>query len=281
MIWRGRDQREEEPAARREREREQGDEEQARLSGDVEPRNTEPERRNSSIGTRVESVLEAAESAAAGIREDAQEWASRYLEESRRKADELANERIQEISTLTDTLISRARAVAKQSDELLSALDDAGRRMIDNSRPSGWVPRGSGAARRSGSAGSDSESSVTSSESEPSVTSSEGPPPVRSVEPAADPSPPPPPELGGPPAGPRPPSVARRSSPPTQVERPPYEQPPVPPRARPSSGRVSEGARLLATQMAVAGSSRDEISWRLREEFGIHDASAILDEIGI
>jgi hypothetical protein len=44
---------------------------------------------------------------------------------------------------------------------------------------------------------------------------------------------------------------------------------------------VSEGARLLATQMAVAGSTRDEIAWRLHDEFGIQDSTAILDEIGL
>jgi hypothetical protein len=44
---------------------------------------------------------------------------------------------------------------------------------------------------------------------------------------------------------------------------------------------VSEGARLLATQMAVAGSTRDEIASRLREEFDIDDVSPILDEIGL
>jgi hypothetical protein len=33
--------------------------------------------------------------------------------------------------------------------------------------------------------------------------------------------------------------------------------------------------------MAVAGSTRDEIAWRLREEFGIEDSAPILDEIGI
>jgi len=33
--------------------------------------------------------------------------------------------------------------------------------------------------------------------------------------------------------------------------------------------------------MAVAGSTRDEISWRLQEEFGIKDPTPILDEIGI
>jgi hypothetical protein len=33
--------------------------------------------------------------------------------------------------------------------------------------------------------------------------------------------------------------------------------------------------------MAVAGSSREEIAWRLQEEFGIRDSDPILDEIGI
>jgi hypothetical protein len=37
---------------------------------------------------------------------------------------------------------------------------------------------------------------------------------------------------------------------------------------------ISEGTRVLATQMAVAGNSRDEIAWRLREEFGLQDQVA-------
>jgi hypothetical protein len=39
------------------------------------------------------------------------------------------------------------------------------------------------------------------------------------------------------------------------------------------------GARLLATQMAVSGSSREEIATRLRNGFEIEDADAILDAI--
>jgi cell division septum initiation protein DivIVA len=39
------------------------------------------------------------------------------------------------------------------------------------------------------------------------------------------------------------------------------------------------GARLLATQMAVSGSSREDIAGRLRTEFGIEDSTAILDAI--
>ena len=47
------------------------------------------------------------------------------------------------------------------------------------------------------------------------------------------------------------------------------------------AGRRSDaaGARLLATQMAISGSSREEIAHRLRNGFEIEDADAILDAI--
>jgi hypothetical protein len=41
----------------------------------------------------------------------------------------------------------------------------------------------------------------------------------------------------------------------------------------------SAGARLLATQMAVSGSDREEIEERLRSGFDIEDTSEILDAI--
>jgi hypothetical protein len=43
--------------------------------------------------------------------------------------------------------------------------------------------------------------------------------------------------------------------------------------------KSSAGARLLATQMAVSGSSREEIEARLRSGFEIEDTSEILDAI--
>ena len=42
---------------------------------------------------------------------------------------------------------------------------------------------------------------------------------------------------------------------------------------------TSEGVRLIATQMAIAGSSRAEIERRLRTQFGVIDADQALDEI--
>jgi hypothetical protein len=41
-----------------------------------------------------------------------------------------------------------------------------------------------------------------------------------------------------------------------------------------------DGLRLLATQMAVAGSGRDEIEARLCKDFGVDDASTLLGDIG-
>ncbi|MEZ5077924.1 MAG: hypothetical protein R2725_10815 [Solirubrobacterales bacterium] len=47
--------------------------------------------------------------------------------------------------------------------------------------------------------------------------------------------------------------------------------------ARPAN--PTAGARLLATQLAVSGSSREEIDRRLRSGFALEDTSAILDAI--
>jgi hypothetical protein len=54
---------------------------------------------------------------------------------------------------------------------------------------------------------------------------------------------------------------------------------PVVPVEGAAGGATPAGARLLATQMAVSGSSREEIERKLRNGFGIEDTSAILDAI--
>lgn len=48
---------------------------------------------------------------------------------------------------------------------------------------------------------------------------------------------------------------------------------------RPQERGTPAGARLLATQMAVSGNSREEIAARLRSGFEIEDTSGILDAI--
>jgi len=55
---------------------------------------------------------------------------------------------------------------------------------------------------------------------------------------------------------------------------------PEPTELRPAKPEgTAAGARLLATQMAVSGSSREEIEERLRNGFEIEDTAAILDAI--
>lgn len=78
-------------------------------------------------------------------------------------------------------------------------------------------------------------------------------------------------------------------------EAPSDREEPVPPREAPRLRAVAQseeaapapeatqidaaGARLLATQMAVSGSSREEIEQRLRNRFEIEDTTPILDAI--
>ena len=52
-------------------------------------------------------------------------------------------------------------------------------------------------------------------------------------------------------------------------------------KASSKNGEVSEGLRLLTTQMAVAGADRDEIAERLRDEFGVKNAEPILKDMGL
>lgn len=68
---------------------------------------------------------------------------------------------------------------------------------------------------------------------------------------------------------------------PPPVSPAPEPPPPVPPAPEPAPLRQDSpaGARLLATQMAVSGNSREEIAARLRNGFQIEDADAILDAI--
>jgi len=56
---------------------------------------------------------------------------------------------------------------------------------------------------------------------------------------------------------------------------------PDPESAESALPRLSAGARLLATQMAISGSGRDEIKARLEREFGVKYPTALLREIGI
>jgi vacuolar-type H+-ATPase subunit H len=211
-----------------------------------------PDPPQATVGQRVDAVLEAAEQAAADIRRTAEDWAERHMEETRRKAEELSAKRLREMNAITDDLLTKARTVAKQSDSLIAALEEAGGTAL--AAPSGQpkVSETSGSSD-AGEAPKDAESPKASEPvakaSEPSKAPDTPETPAPVLQGANDPKPDEPEKGNG--------------SPPSD------------------GGGVSEGARLLATQMSVAGSSRDTIAARLREEFGIKDPSAILDDAGL
>ncbi len=209
----------------------------------------------SSAGERIQVIIEAAEKAAAGIIEDADAQARRYIDSSRERADVLADERVRVMSDLTDTLIRQADMVKRQSDELLAALDSA----------RGELASRIGQELSTGGPATTEPAPQSQSPRVPHLQPVESErPDLQAVEAPVEQEP-------ATPEPPPAPSQEHRSTPP----------PPPQPAAQPGATGTtpSDGARLLAAQMAVAGSSREEIETRLRDEFGIDDAGPILDGI--
>jgi hypothetical protein len=218
-----------------------------------------------SAGERIQVIIEAAEKAAAGIIEDADAQARRYIDASRQRADALADERVRVMSDLTDTLIRQAELVRRQSDELLAALDSARGELASRigRELSAGPPALSEAPARLGGQPSAAPQGSRVPHLQPVETERPG---LQAVQPAPEPQPPPQQSPSEPPpASSGPTATSPESAPPTS----------------PATGGTSpsDGARLLAAQMAVAGSSREEIETRLRDEFGIQDAGPILDGI--
>lgn len=167
---------------------------------------------------RLAAIVEAAERAAVAVIDDAEAQARERLEQAEAEADRIAAERLAALSDLTDALVAQAESIREQSEQLLSSLAEAQRRLADETDGAAKAePRGERARS-------------------PHLTA------VAPIEKSQD----------GNEAG------AKRER---------------------ADGGSSAGARLLATQMAVSGSSREEIETRLRDGFEIDDAAAILDAI--
>jgi len=255
---------------------------------------------------RVQPIIQAAEQASAGIIAEAETQARRYVEESRRRADEIAASRAREMWSLADDLIARGEVVRQRSDELLAALSYAKQGLEQ--------ALGAGAPQQPPPA-----PQVAQAPPPPPPPAQAPPPPLPPQPPIAPQAPmptPPPVATQLPPVAMQPPPVAPQSFPPAPapaapppippvqalqptpppVQPPPVQQdpppppPPTPPPAPPQpasfqpppttpSAQPSEGARLLATQMSVAGSTREEIASRLYNEFGVQDPNSMLDAI--
>ena len=88
-------------------------------SNDAEP--PEPQVPVHDAAKYVESIIEAAERAAAQIRDDAESEARRYLEEYKRRVDDLVKER----TRATDTLVEQAGKAKAQYEKFLDSVNSA------------------------------------------------------------------------------------------------------------------------------------------------------------
>ena len=221
---------------------------------------------------RVHSIVSAAESEAAGLlrdaereaemmRREAQAEAERILDEARVRADDLVAERMQRISELSD-------AIVEQTELLFDRFDSADqvRRQLDG------LLRSLGEAAENVSR----EASVR----RPPVSRPAAPrPPAQQISrppaPRTEPAPRYSEHVAAPPVAP---AAPRRPDP---LDRAP-EPPPTTangPTVEDTSDARFDGARLVALQMAVAGSTREEVAAELQRAFRLQDPSSILDDV--
>ena len=203
------------------------------------------------------------------MRREAQAEADRIIEEARSQADALVAERMQLLAEMTDGIVERTEMlferidatghVRRQFDELLRSLGEASENVSRESgarraapRPTAHVPR-------------------SAPHVPPATTHAPPPPPVtHTARPATRPAAAPPPPAPAPPP--------RRAPVPPRPE-PVQSVPEAPRRVDDHNDARFDGARLVALQMAVAGSTREEVHAELQRAFRLPDPSSILDDV--
>ncbi|MGZ5313637.1 MAG: hypothetical protein ACXWEA_05475 [Solirubrobacterales bacterium] len=204
------------------------------------------------VAEQIQAIIDAAQSAAAGILEDAEVQARRRIENSRERAEGAASERVDDAYSVTDALVEQARKVRQRSGELVKALDDAIRH-VEQAEPGGAAAKPAPPDDASDDVPDDAPGQRDRISSSLRAERERLDEMMDSVS-----------------------ETTERFSERGSRAEPAEAEEPV---ANPAPKRVSRKARLLATRMAVAGSSREQISDKLREEHGVEDAGALLDEI--
>jgi vacuolar-type H+-ATPase subunit H len=194
-----------------------------------------------STAARLAEIVASAEKAAKQVIDEAEEEARSRIADATEEADRIVAERLAGLAELTDEINAQAESLKRQAATLQRALAEA----------------------KAGLGGSDASD-----------------PPSLMGRRASDLDPEPDfePGLNGgrKPLGPALSIVGSRAE-----EEPAGDRRGEAPEAdgEPGGNGTPAGARLLATQMAVSGSSRAEIEARLRNGFAISDTRAILDAI--
>lgn len=196
-----------------------------------------------STAARLAEIVAAAEKAAKQVIDEAEEEARSRLIDAREEADRIVSDRLAGLAELTEEISAQADALRRQSEALQRALAEAKAELGGAESLGGSAPMGRRAADRDDDPVP--ESNGARKPSGPALTVV----PIGEREPDAD-------KETGEETG----EDSSFNGAPTETATP-------------------AGARLLATQMAVSGSSRLEIEERLRNGFAIKDTRAILDAI--
>jgi DivIVA domain-containing protein len=201
----------------------------------------------SSASEQVRSIVEAAESSAADIQRDAENEAREIREEAnseaqatREQATEQAREYVGKVSESTDTMLKRLGSMENELGSLIESLRTGGNRLTaDLKLLEGNLSEVSGAV---------------------------APRPEFELEPAAEPE--------APAAEPE----ALVESEVVAIDTEPVVADDVPAAAT-NGGDDAEGARLIALNMALNGTPREETARYLNENFSLADAGGLLDEV--
>lgn len=215
---------------------------------------------------RVQAILEAAERSASDIEESRSDEARRIIEDAEGRAREMLEqaeaeaaahlERVQEAAV---RILERANAAEDELTRLLEGLRDNGGALVEDVRSGTESIRADLVAI---------QSRVAEVSAGPEgLASSEVGAPEQDVavepEPALDPD-------------------ARAEEDTAVVETmegPPEEEAEPEPAAGSGSATSSDGARLIALNMALNGTPREETAAYLAENFGLRDSDALLDDV--
>jgi vacuolar-type H+-ATPase subunit H len=202
-----------------------------------------------STAARLAEIVGAAEKAAKQVIDEAEEEARSRLVDAHEEADRIVAERLAGLAELTDEIAAQAEALRRHSETLQRALAEAKAELGGAESLGGSALMGRRAFDRD---------PVPAPESEPDTRKPVGP--ALTV-------------VGGV-AGEK---AKADADAPVEASANGAARPVA--AGEPEEVATPAGARLLATQMAVSGSSRAEIEARLRNGFAITDPRAILDAI--
>jgi vacuolar-type H+-ATPase subunit H len=216
---------------------------------------------------RLAEIVAAAEQAAKLVIDEAEDEARERLADATEEANRIVAERLDRLAGLTEELDLQAEALKRGAEALRAALAEArselGGEPVPEPEPERGEPMSDSDLDPRRPAGP-SLTIVGAAEREPAM------PPRREPSRRDDPPSREPSRRDDPPGDDAPTSNGAREGFAGSSAEPDFEQ---------ASNGTPAGARLLATQMAVSGSSRDEIEQRLRSGFAIADTTAILDAI--